>query len=164
MAGGFLGRLRALLISPKRTLYVEEDLWGEVEVLPVANADWCRTEFERIAAFSDEHRAPGGFGWTDIYMRKRAPASLADLQMPLAPILEALGQRLPAFDSVTSGSFYDPEPVANAWGFGPSPKTALIVIADKERTIVESIPVIADEDDGTARLIVALESLPLAED
>ena len=54
----------------------------------------------------------------------------------------------------------DPEPVANARGFGPSPKTALIVIGDKNKSIVKSIPVIADEDDGAARLMVALESLP----
>jgi hypothetical protein len=160
MAGGIFGRLRAMFTSPERTLYVEEDSWGQVEVLPVANADWCRAEFARIAAFADAHQAPGGAGWTDIYIRKPAAASLADLRMPLVPTLEALGLRLPAFDRVTSGSFYDPEPVANAWGFGPSPKTALIVIGDKNKSIVKSIPVIANEDDGAARLMVALESLP----
>jgi hypothetical protein len=135
-------------------------LWGEVEVLPVANAEWCRAEFDKIAAFSGEHRAPDGAGWTDIYLRKPPPAPLADLGIPLAPTLEALGERLPRFDVVTSGSFYSPEPVAGACAFGPSPKTALIVIGNTDETIVKALPVLADEDDGATRLMVALEALP----
>lgn len=162
MAGGIFGRLRAMLFGPPeiRTLYVEEDLWGEVEVLPVANAEWCRAEFDKIAAFSGEHRAPDGAGWTDIYLRKPPPAPLADLGIPLAPTLEALGERLPRSDVVTSGSFYSPEPVAGACAFGPSPKTALIVIGNTDETIVKALPVLADEDDGATRLMVALEALP----
>ena len=167
MAGGILDRLRALLGSAEaakpaahRTIFVEEDSWGEVEVLPVANADWCRAEFDRISAFADAHRVPGGAGWTDIYIRPPAPVPLADLHLPLAAVLDVLGARLTRFDSVTSGSFYAPEPVANARGFSASPKTALIVISDTDETIVKSIPVVADEDDGAARLMAALESLP----
>lgn len=160
MTDGIFGRLRALFASPERIVFVEEDSWGEVEVLPASNADWCRAEFDKIAAFSDEHRAPDGVGWTDIYIRKPAPSSLAALRIPLAPALAALRQHLPAFDSVTSGSFYEPEPVAKARAFGPSPKTALILIGDENEIIVESILILADEDDGAARVMTALEALP----
>ncbi len=167
MASGFLGRLRALLRSVEvatpaaaRTIFVEEDDWGQVEVLPAAATDWCRAELDRIAAFSDKHRAPGGAGWTDIYVRKPAPISLADLRIPLASTLDVLGQRLSRFDIVTSGSFYSPEPVTGACAFGSSPKTALIVIGDKDEKIVRSILLVADEDHSAARLMAALGSLP----
>lgn len=167
MAGGIFVRLRALFVPPapaepvaSRVLFIEEDAWGEVEVLPASNADWCREELRKISAFSEEHRAPGDAGWTDIYIRKRPPSALADLRIPLAPTLNVLGRHLPPFDRVTSGSFYDPEPVRNAWGFGGSPKMALIVVGSEEDKIVRLIYVISDEKDGAARLIAALESLP----
>jgi hypothetical protein len=160
MTGGIFDRLRTLFAASERVLFVEEDSWGEVEVLPVTNADWCREELRKISQFSDEHRAAGDAGWTDIYIRKPPPFSLADLRIPLAPTLDALRRHLPAFDGVTSGSFYSPEPVAKARGFGPSPKTALVVIGDKDQTLVQSILIVADEDDGAARLMTALEALP----
>ncbi len=168
-AGSVLGRLRTLLAGGRaepvepvavRTLYVEEDFWGEVEVLPAANADWCQGEFDKIAAFADAHRAPGGAGWSDIYIREPPPVPLGDLHLPLSTVLDLLGARLSAFDRVTTGSFHAPEPVANVWGFGASPKMALVVSSDKDRTIVGSIVVIAHEDDGAARLMTALEALP----
>jgi hypothetical protein len=167
MAGGIFDRLRALFAPSAtgapiagRVLFVEEDTWGEVEVLPASNADWCRAEFDKIAAFSDKHRAPGDAGWTDIYIRKSAPSSLADLRIPLAQTLGVLRRHLPAFDSVTSGSFYAPEPIATAGAFGPSPKAALVVVGDKDQTLVESILIVADEDDGSAGLMTALQALP----
>ena len=160
MAGGILRRLRALFASPERVLFVEEDAWGEIEVLPVTNADWCREELRKISEFSDEHRAPGDAGWTDIYIRKPPPLPFADLNLPLAPTLDVLRRHLPAFNSVTSGSFYAPEPIAMARAFGPSPKTALVIIGDKDQTLVQSILIVADEDDGAARLMTALEALP----
>lgn len=166
MAGGFLGRLRALVggstpaapASP-RTLYVEDDDWGEVEVLPAENADWCRAELHRIAVFADAHRAPGG-GWTDVYIRRQPSRSLADLRLPLAPVLDALAARLPAFDRVTSGSFSAPEVVARARAFGPSPQAAVIVVADADGTIVHSIlPILNDVGPGSAAVIDALRTL-----
>lgn len=160
MAGGIFERLHALFASPARDLFVEEDAWGEIEVLPASNADWCRAEFDRINKFSQAHRAPCDAGWTDIYIRKPPPFPFADLNLPLAPTLDVLRRHLPAFNSVTSGSFYAPEPIAMARAFGPSPKTALVVIGDKEQTLVQSILIVADEDDGAARLMTALEALP----
>ena len=98
MAGGIFARLRAMFAPSApaapvkgRVLFVEEDAWGEVEVLPASSADWCRAEFDKIAKFSDEHRAPDGAGWTDIYIRKRPPSSLVDLRIALAPTLAAIG-------------------------------------------------------------------------
>ena len=167
MAGGIFDRLRALFApsapaqpTANRALFVEEDAWGEVEVLPASTADWCRAEFDKIAAFSDKHRAADGAGWTDIYIRQPPPSALVDLRIPLVPTLDALAQHLPPFDTVTSGSFYEPEPVAKARAFGPSPKTAVILMGDKDENIVQSILIVADEDDGAARLMTAMKALP----
>lgn len=78
MAGGFIGRMRAIFAGappadagPVREIFLEEDEYGEIEVLPAAMADWCAGEFRKIAAFADAHQAPGGVGWTDIYLRRR---------------------------------------------------------------------------------------------
>jgi hypothetical protein len=171
MAGGFFGRLRAMLgvaapadASPVRPIFVEEDEYGEIEILPAAIADWCRDEFARIAAFAEAHEAPGGAGWTDIYMRPSAPKRLADLRIPLAPTLAALGQRLAPFDRVTSSSFYAPEPIMGAYAFGASPLTAVIVIADADAVSVQSIMLVLREDGpAAADLMVALKALPSPE-
>jgi hypothetical protein len=171
MAGGIFGRLRAILggalpanASPVRQIFIEEDEYGEIEVLPAANADWCRDEFARIATFAEAHQAPGGAGWTDIYMRPPAPRSLADLRIPLAPTLASLGQRLAPFDRVTSGSFYAPEPIAGAHAFGASPLTAAVVIADAGADIVQSILLVLREDGaGATEMMSALKALPSSE-
>lgn len=171
MAGGIFGRLRAMLAgaapaaaSPIREIFVEQDEYGEIEVLPAAMADWCRDELAKIAAFSDAHQAPGGVGWTDIYMRPPAPMPLADLRISLVPTLAALGQRLARFDRVTSGSFYAPEPIAGAHAFGVSPLTAVIVNAGTDADFVESILLVMREDGpAAADLMAALKALPSPE-
>jgi len=168
MAGGIFGRLRAMLAgaapaaaSPIREIFVEEDEYGEIEVLPAAMADWCREELAKIAAFAEAHQAPGGAGWTDIYMRPPAPKRLADLRIPLAPTLAALRERLTPFDRVTSGSFYAPEPIANAHAFGASPLTAAIVNGGTGADFVQSIMLVLREDGpAAADVIAALKALP----
>ena len=134
MANGFLDRLRALFRSgassaptAARPLYVEEDDWGDVEVLPAEMMQWWRAELDKIAVFANAHRASDDSGWTDIYVRQPAPMTLAELRMPLAPVLEALGAGIPLFDRVTSGSFSAPEAVAGARAFGLSAQAAVIV-------------------------------------
>jgi len=171
MAGGILGRLRAILGSAPpasaslvRQIFIEEDEYGEIEVLPAANADWCRDEFARIATFAEAHQAPSGAGWTDMYMRAPAPKPLADLRIPLVATLAALRDRLQPFDRVTSGSFYAPEPITGAHAFGASPFTAAIVIADAGADIVQSILLILREDGaGATEVMSALKGLPSSE-
>ena len=111
MAGGIFGRLRAILgvaapadAGSAREIFLDEDEYGEVEVLPAAMAEWCGEEFRKIAAFAEAHQAPGGMGWTDIYLRPPAPRPFADLKIPLAATLETLGASLPAFDRVVTGA------------------------------------------------------------
>ena len=171
MASGLFGRLRALFGGSQRaapaaprTLYVEDDDWGDVEVLPAEVAYWCRAELGKIAVFANAHRAPNNTGWTDVYVRRPGPRSLADLRIPIAPVLETLTARLPAFDRVTSGSFSAPETVAGARAFGPSPQAAVIVIPDAEGTTVQSITLVSnDAGHETSAVIAVLRDLPSPE-
>ena len=170
MANGFLGRLRALFRGDAssapmaaRTLYVEEDDWGDVEVLPAEIVKWCRSELHKIAVFANAHRVPGG-GWNDIYVRRPPPRALAELRLPLAPVLDALGPALPLFDRVTSGSFSAPEAVAGARAFGPSAQAAVIVLPDNSGTLVQSMMlVLNDAGRDSAKIIKVLRGLPSPE-
>lgn len=162
MAGGFLGRMRAIFAGsppadagPLREIFLEEDEYGEIEVLPAVMADWCAGELRKIAAFAEAHQAPGGAGWTDIYLRPPAPRPLADIRLPLAPTLEALGARLEAFDRVVTGSYSAPDPIKNARAFGASPRAAAIVIGDGSTDIVRSVMLVLREDDGAAADVMA---------
>jgi hypothetical protein len=162
MVGGIFGRLRAILglaapadAGSMREIFLDEDEYGEIEVLPAAMADWCAEEFRKIAAFAEAHQAPGGTGWTDIYLRQPAPRPLADIRMPLAPTLRTLGARLPAFDRVVTGSYSTPEPIGNARAFGASPLAAVIVIADAGDDFVQSILLVLREGGNAATDVMA---------
>lgn len=167
MAGGIFGRLRAMLgvaaptdTASVREIFLDEDEYGDIEVLPAAMADWCADELRKIAAFAQAHQAPGGMGWTDIYLRPPAPTPLADIRMPLAATLETLGARLPAFDRVVTGSYSSPDPIENAHAFGASPGAAVIVIGDEATDIARSVMLVLREDGPrTAEILVALGAL-----
>ncbi len=163
MTSGVFGRLRALFggtAPAARTLYVEEDDWGDVEVLPAAIAYWCRAELGKMAVFANAHRAPNNTGWTDVYIRQPAPMPLADLRIPLAPVLDMLAARLPAFDRVTSGNFSAPVAVAGARAFGLSPHAAVIVLPDADGAVVRSMmPVLNDDGPDAAAVIEVLREL-----
>jgi hypothetical protein len=171
MAGGILGRLRAMLgatapadESSVREIFLDEDEYGEIEVLPAGTADWCIEEFRKIAAFAEAHQAPGGMGWTDIYLRPPAPRPLADIRLPLAATVQTLGASLPAFDRVVTGNYSSPEPIQHARAFGASSLAAVIVIADVDADVVRSILLVLREGgDAAADVMAALKKLPSPE-
>ena len=88
-------RLLKLLLrrrSPPRELFVHEDDWGQIEVLPASCAAWCAQEIARLSTFAAEHEAPGGNGWTDMYVRQPAPKALAGLAIPFDDAVMAMAQ------------------------------------------------------------------------
>lgn len=93
-------RLMALLLRsqqarpPAGSIWVEEDLAGEIEVLPASNRRWCEEQCRIIHAHGEAHRAPDGLGWTDIYMRPRPPAPLAELRLAYDRVVESLARDL----------------------------------------------------------------------
>jgi hypothetical protein len=149
---------------PRRELFVHEDDWGQIEVLPASCAAWCAQEMARIDAFAAEHRAPDGSGWTDMLVRQPAPERLANLAVPFEAAVAAMSVRLPPFDAVVSGTFSDPQPVPNVRAFGPAHNVGVVLVPDRGRSSVEMIILILDgEDDACAEAIAALAALPAPE-
>jgi hypothetical protein len=162
-----IARLLNLLLRrrpPRRELFVHEDDWGQIEVLPASCAAWCAQEMARIDAFAAEHRAPDGSGWTDMCVRQPAPDRLANLAIPFDAAVTAMAARLPPFDAVVSGTFSDPQPVPNVRAFGPAHNVGVVLVPDRARSGVEMIVLMLDgEDDTCAEAVVALAALPTAE-
>jgi hypothetical protein len=150
--------------SPRRELFVHEDDWGQIEVLPASCAEWCAREMGRLDAFAAAHEVPDGGGWTDMYVRDKPPAQIADLAIPFAAAVDALRARLPEFDVVTSGTFSDPQPVPHVRAFGPAHNVGVVLVPDRTRCRVEMISLILDrEDAASAEVVGALASLPATE-
>jgi hypothetical protein len=146
---------------PARELFVHEDDWGQIEVLPVACRAWCEQEIARIAAFAARHAAPDGMGWTDMYVRQSAPVALESLRIPIDAAASAIGSRLTCFNVVSSGTFSSPEPVAHVRGFGPEANTGVVLAGDATRTHVSMITLVLHGTREQQRdVLAALAGLP----
>lgn len=140
---------------------MHEDDWGQIEVLPASCAAWCAQEMKRLDAFAAEHEAPGGSGWTDMYVRESPPAQIADLAIPFAAALDALRARLPEFDVVTSGTFSAPQPVPRVRAFGPAHHVGVVLVPDAKLRIVGMISlVLGGTQEECAVVIDALGAVP----
>lgn len=61
---------------PKRGIFFHEDNYCQQQLLPGEIAEYVELELKRINDFSEEHRAPSGSEWTDVYVRKETPLGL----------------------------------------------------------------------------------------
>ena len=144
-----------------RELFVHEDDWGQIEIVPAACRAWCEQEIARIEAFAARHAAPDGAGWTDMYVRQSAPVALEGLRMSFEAAAQAIGAHLPAIDIVLSGTFSSPEPVAHVRGFGPTANTGVVLVSDATRTYVAAITLVLHGSREHQRdVLAALADLP----
>ncbi|HWK40168.1 MAG TPA: hypothetical protein VNR88_14715 [Hyphomicrobium sp.] len=141
---GLLGRLRRRSTAQRGRLFVHEDDWGQIEVLPAACAGWCTHEMARISAFSAAHVVAGGSGWTEVYVREAPPLGLTDLALPFAAVASELAQRLAAFDEITSGTFSTARRVPRVKAFGLGQGAAIVVAPDHGGTRIETIHLLLD--------------------
>jgi len=141
---GLLGRLRRRSGAQHRSLFVHEDDWGQIEVLPAACAGWCTHEMARIRAFSAAHVVPGDGGWTEIYVREAPPLGLTDLALPLAAVASELEQRLPAFDEITSGTFSKARRIPRVKAFGPGQGAAIVITPDDGGAQIATVHLLLD--------------------
>jgi len=168
MADGFLQRLRNVFrppeADPSRQLFIDDYVVGGLEVLPASCREWCADQLQEIARFSVQHEAPGGAGWTDVYVRPAAPASVADLAIPFAPAVDALGRRLARIEQVATGSTTSPQVIHRARAFGPSPLTAVVLYGGEGLRLVASIELTLRSDNAEALAVLdAMASLPTPE-
>lgn len=97
--------------------WFHEDDDGAVEILPAGAWAHCERQLGRIAEHSEQNRAPGGVGWTSIYVREDAPTKFESLGITLAELDAVLSPHLPSTDDVSTGYSSHREPVrrARAW-------------------------------------------------
>ncbi|MTD95982.1 hypothetical protein GIW81_16710 [Hyphomicrobium sp. xq] len=146
-----------------RELFVHEDDWGQIEVLPAACAAWCEAEIARIDHFARDHASPDGTGWTDMYVRSVAPVPLESVRIPFDAAADVIGARLPAFEIVSSGTLSSPEPVPHVRGFGPAANTGAVLVGDKTRAHVAMIALVMNGSRGELdALLAALAQLPFS--
>jgi hypothetical protein len=141
---------------------LHDDMFEDCEIMPASAADWCARQIAQIADFAVRHEAAGGAGWTDMHVRPPAPASVADLALPYAPAVAAVGGLLPEFAQVIAGGFADPRPrPIQGRAFGPSPLSAIVVYHDDAGRNVRHIAVTLRGDDAeVANVLAALAAIP----
>jgi hypothetical protein len=163
----WLGRIvggRAPARAPADRLFIDDDVVAGLEILPASCAAWCRDQMAAIAAFARAHEAPNGAGWTDAYVRPPPPRRVADLAMPLAPAVAALDGLLPRIAEVVTGSTGNPQRVARAVAFGPSPLSAAVLYADAERRLVAGLEIaLRGGPTEQAAVLAALGAMPAPE-
>lgn len=99
--------------------YLHEDEWGMIELLPRENYAERQKVVAEAAAHSEAHRAPGGVGWTAIYVAPEAKVQLAVRGITLGALAEALGAGWQRAARVTSGYSTYVEEATSSYAFWP---------------------------------------------
>jgi hypothetical protein len=96
--------LRFFRPAPRpREIYFHEDDYCQQQLLPAEAIEHVEKELKNVREFAAGHRAPGGIGWTDIYVRKDAPVELRVLKITRQQFGEIVSAILPPFDIVYTG-------------------------------------------------------------
>ncbi len=86
----------------KREIYLHEDFYLQVEVVPRENSNHLSSENDAIKVFSEEHR--DGLGFTDVYVRDEQKIKTSSRNIRLDEFEElALKSGLTKLDSVYTG-------------------------------------------------------------
>ncbi len=119
----------------KREIYFHEDDYRQQEVLPREALAFVDAEMEKIAEFCEAYRAPGGMGWTEMYVRQKPPVTFRVLGMKREDFEAIISPHVLAFDLVYTGygSYRERSRKAAAWG--TSPHNAIFVDWDDEGII-----------------------------
>lgn len=119
----------------QRSVYLHEDDYGQIEILPAQNWEFCTRQIEQIAAFSEQHRAPGGVGWTDVLMRTQEPDTLASLALNREVMSQALSAHLLPFDRVWTGYGSHTEEYQDTLAFGFDRDCVICVSTDDSGSV-----------------------------
>jgi hypothetical protein len=112
-------------VAKQREVYFHEDDFCQQQLLPRDAADFVRKELRAISDFSDEHRAPDGMGWTEMYIRGEAPAELPLLRIEKEKLGSYVSPFLPPFDAVFTGYSSHREQCEKTGAWGTSAQCAL---------------------------------------
>src|SRR5580765_5006845 len=121
--------------SAKREIYFHEDDYCQQELLPREALAFTETEIKKSDEFASAHLAPGGTGWTDLYIRQDPPMTFRALKMTREDFDGAISSHLPSFDHVYTGYSSYRERWKNAAAWGTSQQNAIFVDWDDEGII-----------------------------
>jgi hypothetical protein len=83
--------------------YLHEDEWGMVALEPDDNRFERAKVMAEAHAHGEAHRAPGGVGWTEIYVAPAPPVALLERAITLVALRELLGAGWHAATKVSTG-------------------------------------------------------------
>jgi hypothetical protein len=87
-----------------KELYFHEDDYCQIELVPVENKEFVRKQLGDINSFSEEHKSPDGYGWTDIYIRSSdTQITLKDYKIKRREFAGILPQFAVKYDKVFTG-------------------------------------------------------------
>lgn len=122
-------------LSRKREIYFHEDDYCQQQLLPREATAHATSEIEKIDSFAEAHHAPGGVGWTDIYLRQEAPAQLRTFKIKREDFASLISPVLPAFDVVLTGYSSHREVCKKTAAWGISQQCSLFADWDDDGTI-----------------------------
>ena len=102
----------------KRRVYFHEDDFCQIELVPAENWEYCAREMGNVSAFSAEHRAPEGIGWTDVYLRNAEPVGLIQSALTVEMVAGLLAPHLESFDLVETGYGSHAEECKHTYAYG----------------------------------------------
>ncbi len=150
-------------MSHAREIYFHEDDYCQQELLPRGAAAHAEGELNKIGDFADAHRAPGGLGWTDIYIGQEAPVKLRALGIEKEVFAQTVSRFLQPFESVLTGYSSYRQRCNNTGAWGRSDACALFAEWDHDGIITHAWAEFFDEDEASvlaaARAIAALGKL-----
>lgn len=149
-------------------IHVHEDDEGMRNLYPLAVRAEVEEDVAAAAAFADEHRAPSGVGWTDIYMvtppttgYAELGLTLADAERVLAPILPRVRRFNATIFSAMGSAERDPfgSYDEDAWCFGLGAHCYMKL--DAKGALVSGIwfDLNTDDTDAICRLRKAIEAI-----
>jgi hypothetical protein len=99
-------------------LYFHEDDYCQIELLPIENEEYVKKEINTINEFSEDHKAPSGAGWTDMYIRdNREQITLKDYKIKCSELDTLLLKLTEKCDKVYTGYSSYREECDNTLGY-----------------------------------------------
>lgn len=104
-----------------REVYFHEDDYCQQQLLPCSARGHVATELKKSREFADAHLAPGGFGWTDVYVLQDFSPELSALRIDRVEFTDIVSQHLQPFELVFTGysSHREQCRMTGAWGRSP---------------------------------------------
>ena len=118
-------------------IYLHEDDFGQIELLPVSAWRYCAEQMRLIDEFSAKHKTE--FGWNEIYVREESPESLSALSISLSDFKTSAEKTLASYSKVTTGYSSHVETCENCYAWGIADKSLAIFCTVLKGNVISHI-------------------------